>query len=349
MSDYRVQCGKIKKGGTQGGAKGFVSYLLRDFPADASKYLGYIDRSTNTLKQDFVTGGAANLPAWATNAHHFFTMADRYERQNAVVARVITVSLPRELSQEGRLALSDDIRAAFFTRHPHVWAMHNPQASDGGEHPHVHYMLSERQNDAYPRNPKLFFSRTATQEQDPATHGARKDPRWQRNDAFIEARYAIATLTNAALEREGHAIAVSHQSLRIQGQERAASHISGKLFDPALVHEDRQALRAAYYPLENEIRRAHWAQEKTQYSLDPHDRQGMIDHVRERFWAHDHSPYREHEREQAFERSIERALWTHERAPQSARPRTHEPHIHDLDESQAGLRFKRRSAERANI
>src|SRR5712664_1318921 len=144
--------------------------------------------------------------------------ADRYEkRTDATGARTYQVMLPRELAPEARMELAHDITETFFAQYPHTWAVHCPLGSDGEEQPHLHVVLSERRDDGIPRTPEVYFRRTAAAGQDPATHGARKDRGLHGKARLRELRAGIATLTNAALEREGHAVAVSHESLEARG------------------------------------------------------------------------------------------------------------------------------------
>src|SRR5262249_8055051 len=220
MALFHVHADVISKGKTKGGATGFAQYIAREQTDKATQYARYIGRD-GTVADDLVAQGSGALPAWAKDAAHFFLMADRYERQRGTVARTYEMALPRELSPQQRLELAADIRATFFAQYPHAWAIHNPIDPEGGEHPHMHLMLSERrQVDAVPRGPQQYFARAATAGQDPATHGVRKDRSWQGPQRLHAIRAGIAVLTNAALERAGFNIAVSHESLRARGETR---------------------------------------------------------------------------------------------------------------------------------
>jgi hypothetical protein len=233
-------------------------------------------------------------------------MADRYEGKRGTVARTYEIALPRELSPQGRAALAADMRAAFFERYPSVWAIHNPIDREGAEHPHMHLMLNERRPmDGIERGPKCYFSRTAVGEQEPATHGVRKDRSWQGPARLRELREGIAVLTNAALEREGHAVAVSHQSLRAQGHTReAAIYTNAK--DKPQVEALRDGLHRDYHPWENDLNTVAWHEQKQREGIRDISREAMVDHVRDRFWQHDQSPAREQERQESLLRAIDR-------------------------------------------
>ena len=95
-----------------------------------------------------------SLPAWAKDAEHFWLMADRYERKNGVIARTYEIALPRELSDQGRLDLADDIRAALFAQYPHTWAVHCPEVA-----PRSHGQETSGREGATPLH--VMFSTTA--------------------------------------------------------------------------------------------------------------------------------------------------------------------------------------------
>ena len=73
-------------------------------------------------------------------------------------------------------------------------------------------------NDGVDRSPAQHFKRyNATH---PDRGGAQKDRSWDTKGRLQDLRAGIATLTNAALEREGIPLAVTHLSLRAQGLDR---------------------------------------------------------------------------------------------------------------------------------
>jgi hypothetical protein len=274
---------------------------------------------------DLVSKGHEALPPWAENGAHFFLMADRFERKGATVARCYEIALPRELSPEARLELAVDLRRTFFAQYPHTWAVHNPIDKRGQEHPHMHLMLSERRpTDDHERTPKQYFSRAATQNQDPATHGVRKDRSWQGPARLRELRAGVATLTNAALEREGLVnVAVSHESLRAQGHERQPRIYTTRQ-DRQAVEAQRAVLHRDWHPWENDMNVLTWHAQKEREGIKDLSREAMVDDVRNRFWKHDQSPARERERAQSVERSIEReyARTGRERTPVQTLERT---------------------------
>jgi hypothetical protein len=268
-------------------------------------------------------------------------MADRYERKNGLIARTYEFALPRELSPEGRLELAHDIRATFFAQYPHTWAVHCPEVhtvqGDGRakEQPHLHVMFSTRREDVdVGRTPEQWFRQAAPVHQDPLSGGVKKDGCWDRKATLQGLRHETAILINAALEREGHPVAVSAASLRRQGHDRSPERqlskgdtvllkqygweIPAHLPQPQqaqlrAMHKrvqatlgNREIISREYRGWENECARFGWESQKEREGIRDLSREAVVDHVRDRFWQHDHSQVREAERAASFARALER-------------------------------------------
>ena len=344
MAIFHVSAAVISKGTSVGGAVGFTRYLERTDQDHATQHRRYLERDGHDADRDLVASGSASLPAWAKDAEHFWLMADRYERKNGVIARTYEIALPRELSDQGRLDLADDIRAALFARYPHTWAVHCPEvrttthtATDARENqqPHLHLMLSPRREDApSERTPQQWFARAASAGRDPRSGGVRKDPVWERKATLQGMRYEVATLINAALEREGHAVAVSHASLRTQGHDRSPERVHARADAVLLkkygweipahlsqhqqdqlreIHDrwkatlaTRETISRDFRGWENDMNVLAWDQRKKRDGLRDISREAVLDHSRDRFWAHDHSQARTQERDASLVRAIDR-------------------------------------------
>ena len=339
MALYHVHADVITKGTSVGGATGFARYMAREDPDNATQVVRYIDRAGG--REDLVAKGYGGMPAWAASSLHFWQRADRYERggpqRPGTVARTYEIALPRELSAEARLELAADIRATFFERYPHSWAIHNPIDSQGLEHPHLHLMLSERRTiDGIERGPKQYFSQAAGPHQDPAAHGVRKDRGWQGPARLRELRAGVAMLTNAALERAGVQAAVSHASLKARLLSREAA-VYTRAEDKAQVEARREELHRYHHPFEATENWVMWREQKAREGIRDVSREAMIDHVRDTFWLKDGSPAREQERQASVWRSIQRE---HAR---TGRPFQGPPHIvqgreHGRSRQPVGLR-----------
>jgi hypothetical protein len=333
---FHVSAAVISKGTSKGGSVGFATYIAREDIAHTTQHQRYLVREGRE-GSDLVACGHGGLPSWANDARDFWLAADRYERKNGTVARTYQVSIPRELSPAGRLEVAEDIRRAFFARYPHTWAVHCPTAKDGMDNPHVHVVMSERRDDGIERTPKAYFARAASAEQDPARHGAKKDRSWQGPSRLREFRAGVAVLINSALEREGQAIAVSHESLRARGHARAPEKDHGR--SSAVLYmkhridttgwqetlSQRERVQQQYSSWENDCNLAQWYQQKETAGMKDLGREAVLDHVRDRFWRHDKSSAREQEREVAVLRAIAREYPRTGRARVARHDHRHEP------------------------
>ena len=161
-----------------------------------------------------------NMPPWAqANPRAFLAAADTYERANGRLYTELDITLPRELPRPAQVAVARAfIDRAIGTVHPCSWAVRVRRALDGGEHPYVLLMVSERTHDGIARGPDLFFRRANPD--DPAHGGAAKDPAWNHRDKVAELREAWAETANQALERAGLVARIDHRSLAAQGLDR---------------------------------------------------------------------------------------------------------------------------------
>ncbi len=302
MAVFHVKVASITKGQSDAGAAGMAQYLARENQNRSSQHAMYLARESYPAKDDLVLSRAINLPPWAESGAHFFAMAERYERKNGVVARTYEIMLPRELSRQGRIELAQDILDTFFRKHPYVMAIHCPRASDGAEQPHVHAMVCERVNDDIPRSPQHFFRRAVPQGQDPAKGGAQKERYWTHPAALRGLRWGVATLSNAALEREGHPVAVSHESLKARGIERNP--------EVELTNKERWMLSKGMTPpkhqknlVNREVINAEWREWEEMQNLDEwqayRQREGFgigrdeaMTFVRDQFWGKDYAAFK---------------------------------------------------------
>lgn len=306
MALFHLDVMVIHKTHAHPGAGGLSQYL-RTGVGDLRRYMERADPG----REDLVAYGEAGLPSWAKHGTHFFAMANQYEaRKDAAVARHIQITFPRELSEQGRLDLAQDLRDAFFASFPHVWAVHNPQAKDGsGEQPHLHVLLSPRRDDGIPRTPKHWFAGLGRDEGHPEERRVPIDRTWGQKRTLQGLRHETAILINAALEREGIPLAVSPDRLRGQGHERSGVHYTrqGREADIAQALAAQAALRRdGVQAWEQSINVLAWDAQKAREGIRDSSREAIVDHVRDRFWAHDQSVAREQERAQSFERAVDR-------------------------------------------
>jgi hypothetical protein len=344
MALFHVYASVISKGAETGKSQGLALYLGRLEQENGTQAAGYLERNGAHAKEDLVASGSHRLPQWARTAQEFWSSADHYERggkhRKGVIARHYQFTLPRELSQEGRLALAEDVRMAFFDHYPHTWAVHCPATRNGaGENPHLHVMFSPRRDDASrTQDAATWFSQK--------TNGARKDRVWDEKRTLQGVRHEFAILANATLEREGQQVAISARRLSVRGHgrktgkmlshtasallkrhagtalediknEKTRQHVAKARERMAEIEVNRALLRTEFHPRENAQNLETWHAQKQHEGITDLSRQAILDHVRTRFWAHDQSPVRQQERAVAMMvRATEATLAYEERLAQ---------------------------------
>ena len=194
----------------------------------------------------------------------------------------------------------------YFSRYPHSWAIHEPPARDGpGTHPHIHIQFSTRREEGEETRCLEDWFRQAPR-------GVAKDASWFTRGRLHDVRSGTAQLINAALEREGLGVAVTHEALDTLGPEwRTPSRYWGDTHtaEKALVLAGRVELRDSWHFLENDCARMGWADQKRREGIHDVSREAMMDHVRDHVWRFDRSPARQQEREASCDRAVERE-WT---------------------------------------
>ncbi|WP_163120916.1 MobA/MobL family protein [Acinetobacter portensis] len=121
-----------------------------------------LNKSDLNEELEFKTSG--NMPEWAKyNPEKFWGAVDKYEKQETRASCSITIALPKELSKEQRIELSQNLVNAFFCdefKLPYSWAIHSHKGALDGEsdQPHLHLLYSERTTlGNIERPPELFF------------------------------------------------------------------------------------------------------------------------------------------------------------------------------------------------
>lgn len=177
-------------------------------------------------------------PEWAHDRGQLWNKVEAAEkRKDAQLARQVVISLPTELSPEGRVSLIFDFVRDHFVATGMVAdvALHDPDAANPQPHAHVH--LTMRRLDADGFGPK-----------------ARE---WNDTGLLEGWRVAWAQTANAALEAEGHAGRLDHRSLEAQRadwQAQADAAPDPRTRQRALI----EVVRLTYIP-QPSIGRAAWA------------------------------------------------------------------------------------------
>ena len=133
-------------------------------------------------------------------------VAEAVERRaDAQVARQVLVSIPREVLQEHWQALAQEVAASWVADGAAVqFDVHNPAAADGGEQPHIHFLLTLR------RVSDSGFASTKAREW---------NEQFRENDGRAE-RQRIADRANSFFVAHGIAARLDPRTLAAQGDNR---------------------------------------------------------------------------------------------------------------------------------
>jgi MobA/MobL family len=203
---------------------------------------------------------SGHMPGWAQqNPREYWDAADLYERANARLYVAGDFALPRGLELEDQVEIARSLVGALTDeeRLPYTFAIHAGADRDGNEHnPHVHVMISERQNDDIERPAQQWFKRA---NRDHPERGGAVKSREFHGRAWVErARGGLARSINEKLKERGRSERVDHRSYERQGIGREpgrhfgpqASHMvergyqSDRLEDASAVRDYPEALAA---------------------------------------------------------------------------------------------------------
>jgi hypothetical protein len=204
------------KVGKKGKAAPHAAYIVRE-----GQYAKRLERGEKLEATE-----AGNMPAWAkAQPQQFWRAADVFERVNGTAYREMEIALPRELEPTQRAELVRAfVRQEIGEHHAYQWAIHTPNAADGGEQPHVHLMFSERQCDGIDRDPDQYFKRYNAKA--PEKGGARKGygpsagktlTAAERAAELKELRERWQVLCNEYLEMAGHGQRIDMRSYAERG------------------------------------------------------------------------------------------------------------------------------------
>lgn len=163
----------------------------------------YANHKDHAEKVEYVKSG--NMPSFCSSRpDQFWEAAELYERKNGRTSTSIVLALPKELTQEQRIELTEKIIQQFCDKYnfPYTAAIHNHKSAIAGEdQPHLHLMFSERALDEFDRTAEQFFKRY--NEKHPERGGARKvtaDFRGDGQDLMNIIRAESEVLINESLE-----------------------------------------------------------------------------------------------------------------------------------------------------
>ena len=163
----------------------------------------YANHKDHAEKVEYVKSG--NMPSFCKDRpDQFWESAELYERKNGRTATSIVLALPKELTPEQRIELTEKIIEQFCNKFnfPYTAAIHNHKSAiSGQDQPHLHLMFSERALDEFDRTAEQFFKRY--NDKNPENGGARKvtaDFRGDGQDLMNIIRAGSEVLINESLE-----------------------------------------------------------------------------------------------------------------------------------------------------
>ena len=163
----------------------------------------YANHKDHAEKVEYVSSG--NMPSFCKDRpDQFWESAELYERKNGRTATSIVLALPKELTPEQRIELTEKIIEQFCNKFnfPYTAAIHNHKSAIAGQdQPHLHLMFSERALDEFDRTAEQFFKRY--NDKNPQNGGARKvtaDFRGDGQDLMNIIRAGSEVLINESLE-----------------------------------------------------------------------------------------------------------------------------------------------------
>jgi hypothetical protein len=166
-----------------------------------------------------------NAPAWVFDRNALWNAVEKKEdtstrRDTAQLFREAELTVPRELNPTERIALVRAFVQDQFVAKGMVAdiGIHCPKASDGGEQPHAHVMLTMRE-----LTPEGFGYKNRDWNDISAGRKAAGE-----KSPLIQWREAWQTYCNAALEEAGSTARVDHRTLAAQAQDREPTPHQGQ-------------------------------------------------------------------------------------------------------------------------
>lgn len=179
------------------------------------------------------------IPAFASDASHFFAESDKYERANACKGKHINIALPNDCDHTDIVSA---IIAPFISKNlPMLCAVHHKSGNK-----HLHILISERMQDDYTfsLSASQFFSRASTKKDGVRTGGARKMQYLSGNRAGVIAfRKHVADSINRYVPEDKDK--VDHRSYFERGLNKLPGRHRGPSGHPDMHRHRIHAMRAA--------------------------------------------------------------------------------------------------------
>jgi ATP-dependent exoDNAse (exonuclease V) alpha subunit len=204
----------------------------RLFDSSLGKWFQF-DKPEVVFKEILAPDGA---PSWVRDRQTLWNQVERSEKRvDAQVAREVEITLPRELTKDQQIDLLRSFVREQFVSQGMVAdiGIHCPPASDGGEQPHAHVLLTMRRLDSASETGFAKKKEREWNERDDiakAVGEARKrfnDTNLPEHKAALDAieaqrnvnvwRAQWASYANRSLDAIGSAARIDHRTLKAQG------------------------------------------------------------------------------------------------------------------------------------
>ncbi|WP_095091027.1 MobA/MobL family protein [Mesorhizobium sophorae] len=165
---------------------------------------------TKKKAEDSFIVAPPDAPAWVHDRAELWNRVEAAEkRKDAVVAREVLITIPRDIPEEDRRLFIEQAVAPYVAAGAIVdVAYHRPRAADSEEQPHFHVMLSTRLLDPTQESgfAKTRNAALTSMFESGGRHGG------ERGDALRVERERIAGIMNRFLEAAGSARRADHRS-----------------------------------------------------------------------------------------------------------------------------------------
>jgi len=260
MAIFHCSLKAISRASTAGGrtrrrsAVAFAAYRSGSLLIDERTGRAYDYRPRSGVMEAFIVL-PEGAPPWLADRSMLWNASEQAEvKRNARVAREVVIALPHELSPEQMKALARDFAFWLLKRYGVAVdvAMHKPHPGGNVLNYHAHLLFTVREVGA-----------AGLGEKTKALDHKRQGPL-----EVIEMRKAWETLANAALERAGFAVRITHLSHKAQGLETPPQthvgvdamgmHRRGAKPKPSVKHRDRRGREIDYPAIDQGRTRAEY-------------------------------------------------------------------------------------------
>ena len=154
---------------------------------------------------DFLVGGSAGLPSWATSPHDFFKEAEKQEKGE--IGKHVIIALPKEFNLDENKELSEELLQELFPSHTYVWGIHENIGSLSNEkNPHLHILVCDRKIEPERAEPtrEIYFKKSRTLKTGEISGGYRKDDFLsgsQRQKGLLLKKKALEKVMNRHIQK----------------------------------------------------------------------------------------------------------------------------------------------------